>query len=134
MRLNCPAQAARWRVRSRSAHPRNPQSSFLAPMVALPKLTDQPSYDPALRELWLGDQLVKRFRVPAANQELVLKVFEEEGWPRRIDDTLPPHGIDSHERLHDTIKSLNKSQINRLIKFSGDGKGQGIIWSLIPPK
>jgi hypothetical protein len=96
---------------------------------------NRPKYEQGVRELRLGKRLVKRYRVPADNQELILKAFEEEHWPPHIDDPLPPRvDIDPHERLHETIKSLNKSQINRLIRFSGDGTGRGILWSLIPPK
>jgi hypothetical protein len=94
----------------------------------------KPRYDPAKRELRLGDRLVKRFRVPAGNQVLILKAFEEEAWPDRIDDPLPPNSdIDPHERLKAAIKRLNKAQIEHLIQFSGDGTGRAILWSLIPP-
>ncbi|MCA9067957.1 MAG: hypothetical protein KDA84_03490, partial [Planctomycetaceae bacterium] len=66
---------------------------------------------------------------PAINQETVLTAFEEEGWPARIDDPLPPHGnVNPRRRLHDTIKHLNKSQHIHLILFRGDGTGKGVIW------
>ena len=70
-----------------------------------------------------------RFRLPAANQEAVLRVFEEEGWPAAIFDPLPPHGDgDTKQRLHDTIKALNRSRLARVIHFSGDGTGEGVLW------
>jgi hypothetical protein len=92
----------------------------------------RPRWDQLLRELWLGNRLVKRFRVPADNQELILSAFEELGWPRHIDDPLPPSAIvDRCERLHAAIKRLNGCQAEPLLKFSGDGRGTGIFWGLI---
>ena len=41
-------------------------------------------------EVRYRDEIVKRYRVPAPNQELILAAFEEEGWPQLIDDPLPP--------------------------------------------
>jgi hypothetical protein len=50
----------------------------------------KPTWDWDRQELRLGNTVVKRFKVPAVNQQLVLSAFEEEGWPVRIDDPLPP--------------------------------------------
>ena len=44
----------------------------------------KPEWDKRLLELRVGDALVKRFRVPAPNQEIVLAVFQEEGRPVHI--------------------------------------------------
>jgi hypothetical protein len=88
-----------------------------------------PRWDAQRRELYLDGQLVKRFRLPSPNQELILTVFEEERWPVRIDDPLPCHAEqDPKRRLHDTIKSLNRNQKFPLLRFMGDGTGQGICW------
>jgi hypothetical protein len=91
-----------------------------------------PLWDVHLRQLrWCG-KLVKQYRSPAPNQEAILTVLEEEGWPPCIDDPLPPLGdIDAKERLHDTIKNLNRKQLNRLLFFRGDGTGQRVIWAPI---
>lgn len=90
-----------------------------------------PRWDRRRRELWVNDSLVKRFRVPAVNQLAVLDALEEEGWPARLDDPLPPalHGS-AKARLHDTIKALNRNQVCALIRFFGDGTGQAIMWAL----
>ena len=57
------------------------------------------------------DLLVKRFKVPAPNQEMILAAFEEESWPVRIDDPLPVHPcLAAKRRLHETITSLNRHQ------------------------
>jgi hypothetical protein len=91
-----------------------------------------PKWDKERQELRLGDVIVKQFKVPAPNQELILASFEEEGWPPRIDDPLPPHpDQDAKRRLHDTIVTLNRHQRHPLIRFLGDGSGQGVRWELL---
>jgi hypothetical protein len=88
-----------------------------------------PHWDRDRQELRFGDILVKQFKVPAPNQEIILSSFEEEGWPARIDDPLPPQpNQDSKRRLHDTINALNRSHRQPLIRFLGDGSGEGIRW------
>ena len=91
----------------------------------------KPHWDADLRELKVRATLVKRYKWQAVNQEIVLGAFEEEGWPRRIDDPLPPHPEqDSKRRLCDTIKCLNRKQCEPLIRFHGDGTGEGITWEI----
>src|SRR5262249_22047958 len=68
-----------------------------------------PYWDGNLRELRLGPRLVKKFRQPAPNQEMILASFEEEGWPARIDDPLPPQaGEGAKRRPHATTQNLNR--------------------------
>jgi hypothetical protein len=82
----------------------------------------------------VNESVVKRFRVPAENQELILAAFEEEGWPKHIDDPLPVRdGIDPQTRLHDAINRLNGRQTNRLLCFRGNGNGTGVLWELVAP-
>jgi hypothetical protein len=88
-----------------------------------------PKWDRDRQELRLGSIVVKRFKVPAANQETILAVFEEESWPTRIDDPLSSHPEQSPKRrLQETIKSLNRNQKRPLIRFVGDGSGEGVRW------
>jgi hypothetical protein len=88
-----------------------------------------PHWNADARELCMDGKIVKRFKWHAVNQEIILTAFEEEGWPVRIDDPLPPHAEqDSKRRLSDTIKCLNRKQMNELIHFRGDGTGEGVIW------
>jgi hypothetical protein len=88
-----------------------------------------PRWDGDRHELRWGTKLVKRFKEPALNQELILAAFEEEGWPHHLDDPLPNTcNNDAKQRLHDTIKRLNRHQVNRLILFRGNGSGTGVIW------
>lgn len=91
-----------------------------------------PAWDPQRRTLSVDGRIVKQYRVPSRNQEAVLSAFQEEGWPPCIDDPLPPSG-DQHpkHRLHATIRCLNANQENRLIRFRGNGTGQGVLWEPI---
>jgi len=91
--------------------------------------TIKPRWDPLLRELWIGSALVKRFRVPARNQELILTAFQEQGWPSVIDDPLPrSEHVDSPSRLSFTIRRLNGRQKRKLMHFFGTGTGAAIGW------
>ena len=92
----------------------------------------KPVWDADLNRLSLGDCVVKEYRTPAPNQQLVLSAFQEEGWPPRIDDPLPPVAdLDPKRRLHETIISLNRHQRNRVLRFSGDGHALGIRWEVM---
>jgi len=88
-----------------------------------------PRWDHEARVLWAGGQIAKRYRRPSPNQEAILTAFEEDGWPCRIDDPLPPKGeVCPKARLHDTIKWLNRGQKRFLLRFLGDGTGEGVCW------
>jgi hypothetical protein len=98
------------------------------------KPTRQPArgevvWDARRRELRVGTLVVKRYRVPAPNQELILSAFQEESWPPRIDDPLTSAPrINPKQRLHAAINSLNRNQKITLLHFRGDGNGSGICW------
>lgn len=115
--LDSPSPPARTRVESESS-----------------PLRRHPKWDRERQELRVGAVVVKQFKVPAANQERILAAFEEDGWPVRIDDPLPPASEqDPKRRLHDTINSLNRNQKRQLLRFIGDGTGQGIRWEFVSP-
>jgi hypothetical protein len=89
----------------------------------------KPHWDPIRRELRYRGVVVKRFRKPAPNQELILAAFEESGWPQHIDDPLPPvDEIVPSVRLHDTLGRLNRTLKQGILHFGSDGTGQGICW------
>jgi hypothetical protein len=93
----------------------------------------RPVWDETRRELRVGKVVVKRFKQPAANQQLVLRVLEEEDWPSRIDDPLPPEQEqNSMRRLNKTISNLNRGQQAMIkVHFGGGGDGQSILWRVI---
>jgi hypothetical protein len=104
--------------------------AIMQPIESVP-LARVPRWDRDRQELRLGPEIVKCYKTPAPNQELILAAFEEEGWPVHIFDPLPPHpDQDPRRRLHDTINSLNRNQKKPLLRFMGDGSGQGVRWDL----
>ena len=91
-----------------------------------------PQWNRQSRELRLDQLLVKKFKWIAANHEAVLNAFQEENWPQRIFDPLQPDdGICPKRRLHDTIKCLNQRHVTRVIRFHGDGTGEGVEWNYV---
>ncbi len=93
---------------------------------------DTPKWNARQRRLLLGMLVIKEFRAPAPNQELVLATFEEDSWEERIDDPLPPiKGKNAKRRLHDTISALNRHQRVHRLHFTGDGTGNGIRWEIV---
>ena len=94
-----------------------------------------PHWNAETRELHFDGKLVKRFRWPAENQEIILATFEEMGWPRVIDDPLPPKvEQDRKSKLQDTIKALNRKQESQSIRFHGNGTGDGVRWDALHDK
>jgi hypothetical protein len=97
-----------------------------APIIARPSA---PNWDSDRRELAWGGIVVKRFRLPAANQEVILSAFQEDGWPARIDDPLPQDSFHSPpERLREAVRGLNRAQSQPLLRFGTDGTGRGVTW------
>jgi len=91
-----------------------------------------PEWNAGRRELRYDGKVVKRYRVPAANQQVILSVFQEMGWPECIDDPLSPDGEhDPKQRLQATIKSLNRSQLVEAVRFHGNGTGSQIYWEAV---
>ena len=89
----------------------------------------KPMWDNERHELRCAGKIVKKFKWRAANQETILAAFEEEAWPAHIDDPLSQQaGIDPKRRLADAIKSLNRHQKFSLVRFCGDGTGEGVLW------
>lgn len=112
---------------SRAAHQ---ERTVPPPVTVTPVDGDlRPHWNPRLRELRLSGRLVKRYRVPAECQELILNAFEEEGWPECIDDPLHPVSrIDAGSRLAATIKALNRNQHQPLIRFHRNGREGLVVW------
>jgi hypothetical protein len=93
---------------------------------------DTPRWDGDDRTLYFGEHIVKEFRVRSPNQEAILAAFQEEGWPRHIDDPLSPMADQNpKQRLRDTIKCLNARHKLKVIRFRGDGTGERVRWELI---
>ncbi len=92
----------------------------------------RPKWDARTRVLRLGRIVVKRYRGHAPNQIRILDAFQEENWARAIDDPLPPAvDGDARRRLSDTIKVLNRHQVNEVLKFHSNGTGEVVTWELV---
>jgi hypothetical protein len=90
-----------------------------------------PRYDRTFRRFTWGQHLLKFFRQPAINQEIVLCTAEELGWTAWFDDPLPrTPGTNPKERVHDTINALNRNQKPYLVHFKGDGSGARFGWEM----
>jgi hypothetical protein len=116
------------------AHLKASAKESSAPHRGAPHLDEPqalPTWDQDRRQLRWGDRIVKEFKLPAPNQETILTVFQEEGWPPRIDDPLAPASeVHPQRRLHDTIKALNRKQKYDALFFMGDGSGNGVRWEV----
>jgi hypothetical protein len=95
---------------------------------------ERPHWDEESRRLSYRGFVIKEYRGRPGNQEKVLAVFQEEGWPPRVDDPLPPaEGVDATAHLRDTLRRLNRSQRRALLWFEADGRG-GILWFALDGK
>jgi hypothetical protein len=117
------------------ALPEDVPPAAATPVAATPVAAmSVPRWDVDDRTLYVGDRVVKEYRVRSPNQEAVLSAFEEEGWPHYVDDPLSPAAEQSpKQRLRDTIKCLNTNQKNRLLRFRGDGTGERVRWEFRDP-
>ena len=93
-----------------------------------------PHWDATTGVLSFKSQPVKRFRRPAPSQQAILNAYQENGWPPRIDNPISQECERvSSRRLLDAIRALNRHHEQQLIRFSGDGNGDGVLWEAIDP-
>lgn len=93
------------------------------------RLASVPFYDTCGRCLYWEGTRLKQLAANASTQRLVLEAFEEDGWPGRIDDPLPPkRSLLPAARLRETVRNLNRGLRPGTIRFHSDGTGTGICW------
>jgi hypothetical protein len=92
----------------------------------------QPRWLADVRELWFRDVLAKCFPHAAPCQEEILAAFQDQQWPRHIDNPLR-NQKDPYESLRNAVKKLNRQQ-NPVMDFSLDGAGEGVIWRPNPDR
>ena len=99
------------------------------PLAARPKPAT-PEWNRETGEPRFNGAVVKKVRIAVAgNSVKVLDVFQEEGWPSRIDDTLDP--FNDQQRLDENIKRLNENL--ETIRFRAEvERGKGFAGSSPP--
>ncbi len=75
----------------------------------------RPKWDRNRLELRIGSAVVRQFKIPAANEEVLLAAFEEHGWPPEIANPLPT--ATPPACLQQTVEALNRRQKKQLIRF-----------------
>ena len=110
------------------------ESSYIKkPVDEHPNSIDKrPKWNKDSRTLSFDNREVRKYIHNAKNVIMVLNVFEEEGWPKQIDDPLPHADTCHKKKLRDTVYSLNKSQ--GLIRFSADNAGEAVCWNFTSEK
>ena len=97
------------------------------------RLESVPFWDHENRQLWYANRMVREFHPSAFNLMLLLRAFQEDGWPPKIDDPLERStSKDRSGRLRKAIEGLNKAQ--RTLRFWADGTGESIRWEPRSPK
>jgi hypothetical protein len=76
--------------------------------------------------------IIKQLKQPAPMQRCLLIHMQEVKWAKHAFDPLPKDfDMDPRRRLHDTLKNLTHNQVNKRVRFFGDGTGRGICWELL---
>lgn len=96
----------------------------------LPKAASPlPRWDGQAGELHYRERLVKRFRNAASNQRRILEEFQRRRWPGELADPLPADPeVNRKQRLHDTIKNLNRGQLELCLRFYVADAGHSAGW------
>ncbi|MFO0899320.1 MAG: hypothetical protein U0836_17995 [Pirellulales bacterium] len=90
-----------------------------------------PRWDATLRTLFVCGEAAKQFRQPAEAQTTLLSAFQEEEWTSHIDNPLGPKGGTSGaDRARNAVEKLNAALKESGLRFSMDGTGEGIYWSV----
>jgi hypothetical protein len=111
-----------------------------APLFEVPNVSEiikpakavKPSWDceGRFRELWFGETLIKKFAQPSDNQVQILKTFQDEGWPQRIE--APKYLRADSKKLGDAVTALNKHHFTPgVLRFTRDGLAAGVCWEAI---
>jgi excisionase family DNA binding protein len=83
-----------------------------------------PRWDDEAATLYWGEVPIRQFRRhPARNQRELIEAFHRGRWAQTI-----PDPFRDARKLALTICCLNKSLLQKLIRFAGDGTGEGVMW------
>ena len=88
-----------------------------------------PHFDLQRRQLLLDAVVVRQYHREAENQFSVLRAFQAQGWPFRIENALGRQKrLGIRHRLSDTVANLNKHQKPKLIHFWVERGTQRVLW------
>ena len=100
----------------------------VAGQAVLPTLST-PQWDGDRSRLLMDGKVIRTVSRLAKNVVQILRAFEDDGWPDRIDDPITGPEANQPTRLHEAIRSLNNGLT--MIRFRSDGTGTGIEWKPI---
>ena len=84
----------------------------------------KPRWDASRCELYFKGEMIRKYHRSKAEYLIkVIQMFEEEGWPPKIDSPLPA-GVNLREKVRELNRNL------KAIRFGSDGEGKGFVWDL----
>ncbi len=92
---------------------------------------DLPDWHTTTGELHFRGQVVLTLRREAGNQRPLLDALQKAGWPKSLDDPLPPPTdpeTDARQRLRNTVKALNRRLRVPLLHFCCLASGRAVGW------
>jgi hypothetical protein len=105
-----------------------------APRVGRVSSTETPYWSDKEHTLFWRGRVVKHFRHEAPNQETVLRTFQATDWHQCVAVCLREDVgvVSSKERLHFTIKNLNRT-LRPHLRFRQEGCGGRVRWEALQP-
>jgi hypothetical protein len=95
------------------------------------KARELPDWDKRSHTLYWRGKVVKHYKGHAVNQEAVLNAFKKHKWASCVAVALPADaGVSAKERLHNTIKNLNRS-VRPSLCFRQEGSGTRVRWAAL---
>jgi hypothetical protein len=107
-----------------------PCSAEALPNGSVARRQEKPHWYCKLRQLWVGDVLVKEFHVSAMNQEIILAAFQRQKWRHCIDYPLL-QSADPLKTLQNAVNRLNQRQCTQLLRFHTTNHGRTVTWNLL---
>ena len=90
-----------------------------------------PRWDAVNRELWVGDELVKRLDRRATKQMLILDQFAKHGWPETVANPFLNRPNANVGQLYSTLQNLNRNQLMCSVRFGSRKGGNAIGWEIV---
>jgi len=92
---------------------------------------EYPHWDAKHRELWVGGELVKRYKGRVNKQEITLAAFEDQEWPERVANPFKHASEMGLTTLGTVVQNLNRSQNVQRLWFRCKSRGKAISWERV---